>query len=151
MSNSQSCELCGNPGQLRHYPGAVPYTGVWCNACFENLLNQKEEKKYGLAYYNTNTGEEIMDEDVSFNNVHSKLIALSSPGESLILQMPNNKGIDFQINEDLSFNVDYFDYSNEIKLSTTVNKSTVEIILQEFFKETDIRNVLRQFNLKWIE
>lgn len=28
------CEVCGAPGHTRHYPGAVPYTGTWCDRCF---------------------------------------------------------------------------------------------------------------------
>lgn len=25
------CERCGRPGHTRHFPGAVPYTGEWCD------------------------------------------------------------------------------------------------------------------------
>ena len=25
------CEKCGKPGHTRHFPGAVPYTGTWCD------------------------------------------------------------------------------------------------------------------------
>lgn len=25
------CEKCGKPGHARHFPGAVPYTGAWCD------------------------------------------------------------------------------------------------------------------------
>ena len=25
------CETCGRPGHTRHFPGAVPYTGPWCD------------------------------------------------------------------------------------------------------------------------
>ena len=25
------CQVCGRPGHLRHFPGAVPYTGAWCD------------------------------------------------------------------------------------------------------------------------
>jgi hypothetical protein len=25
------CERCGRPGHTRHFPGAVPYTGCWCD------------------------------------------------------------------------------------------------------------------------
>ncbi len=25
------CEKCGKPGHTRHFPGAVPYTGCWCD------------------------------------------------------------------------------------------------------------------------
>jgi hypothetical protein len=25
------CEKCGQPGHVRHFPGAVPYTGSWCD------------------------------------------------------------------------------------------------------------------------
>lgn len=25
------CQVCGRPGHIRHHPGAVPYTGSWCD------------------------------------------------------------------------------------------------------------------------
>lgn len=25
------CQTCGRPGHTRHFPGAVPYTGCWCD------------------------------------------------------------------------------------------------------------------------
>ena len=25
------CKVCGRPGHTRHFPGAVPYTGSWCD------------------------------------------------------------------------------------------------------------------------
>lgn len=28
------CELCSQPGHLRHAPGAAPYTGAWCDSCY---------------------------------------------------------------------------------------------------------------------
>jgi hypothetical protein len=28
------CERCGAMGHMRHYPGAVPYTGSWCDRCY---------------------------------------------------------------------------------------------------------------------
>jgi hypothetical protein len=24
------CHVCGKPGHLQHFPGAVPFTGAWC-------------------------------------------------------------------------------------------------------------------------
>src|ERR1051325_9160950 len=29
------CERCGQPGHTRHFPGAVPYTGAWCDRCYK--------------------------------------------------------------------------------------------------------------------
>jgi hypothetical protein len=31
------CERCGAPGQTRHFPGPVPYTGAWCDRCYRIL------------------------------------------------------------------------------------------------------------------
>jgi hypothetical protein len=31
------CERCGAPGHTRHYPGAVPHTGAWCDRCYQIL------------------------------------------------------------------------------------------------------------------
>jgi hypothetical protein len=28
-----SCARCGKPGTLRHFPGPIPYSGVWCDRC----------------------------------------------------------------------------------------------------------------------
>jgi hypothetical protein len=25
------CQRCGAPGHTRHFPGAIPYTGCWCD------------------------------------------------------------------------------------------------------------------------
>jgi hypothetical protein len=25
------CAVCGKPGHLRHFPGAAPFTGSWCD------------------------------------------------------------------------------------------------------------------------
>jgi hypothetical protein len=33
------CELCGQPGHARHFPGAVPYTGAWCDSCYKRVGN----------------------------------------------------------------------------------------------------------------
>ena len=32
-----TCEVCGAPGHTRHYPGARPYTGSWCDACYRRV------------------------------------------------------------------------------------------------------------------
>jgi hypothetical protein len=31
------CEKCGEPGHLRHFPGAVPYTGSWCDKHYRRV------------------------------------------------------------------------------------------------------------------
>lgn len=31
------CEVCGEPGHTRHYPGPVPYTGTWCDTHYGKL------------------------------------------------------------------------------------------------------------------
>lgn len=29
-----SCQTCGRPGHIRHFPGPVPFTGSWCDFHF---------------------------------------------------------------------------------------------------------------------
>ena len=29
------CDDCGEFGHTRHYPGPVPFTGSWCDTCYE--------------------------------------------------------------------------------------------------------------------
>jgi uncharacterized membrane protein len=31
------CERCGQPGHTQHFPGPVPYTGAWCDACLPKV------------------------------------------------------------------------------------------------------------------
>jgi hypothetical protein len=31
------CDWCGQPGHTRHFPGAVPSTGTWCDAHYRRL------------------------------------------------------------------------------------------------------------------
>ena len=30
-----TCERCGKPGHTSHHPGPVPYTGSWCDRCYQ--------------------------------------------------------------------------------------------------------------------
>ena len=32
------CMVCGKPGHLRHFPGAVPFTGAWCDKHYRRTL-----------------------------------------------------------------------------------------------------------------
>lgn len=32
-----TCQTCGAPGHVRHYPGSAPYSGSWCDACHAAL------------------------------------------------------------------------------------------------------------------
>lgn len=34
------CQRCGAPGHTRHFPGPVPYTGAWCDACYRVVGRQ---------------------------------------------------------------------------------------------------------------
>ncbi len=31
------CGICNNPGHISHHPGGIPYTGSWCDLCYERL------------------------------------------------------------------------------------------------------------------
>jgi len=33
------CQVCGKPGHTRHFPGAVPYTGSWCDRHYRRARN----------------------------------------------------------------------------------------------------------------
>ena len=34
------CQRCGALGHTRHFPGPVPYTGAWCDACYRTIFWQ---------------------------------------------------------------------------------------------------------------
>jgi len=31
------CRICGKPGHTRHFPGAVPFTGAWCDKHYHRV------------------------------------------------------------------------------------------------------------------
>ena len=45
------CEVCKKPGHARHYPGPVPYTGAWCDECY-----QKEAEHAAKRFGDSRTG-----------------------------------------------------------------------------------------------
>ncbi|GMW03841.1 MAG: hypothetical protein AMXMBFR84_49750 [Candidatus Hydrogenedentota bacterium] len=42
------CDVCGSPGHTRPYPGPRPFTGCWCDRCFEQL---DRGNAIGVAFY----------------------------------------------------------------------------------------------------
>ena len=38
------CEVCGKPGHTQHFPGAVPYTGAWCDNCLKRVARHHQIK-----------------------------------------------------------------------------------------------------------
>lgn len=38
------CEICHKPGHVQHFPGAVPYTGTWCDDCFIKVARKQQIK-----------------------------------------------------------------------------------------------------------
>ena len=48
-----TCQVCGEPGHCRHFPGPLPYTGAWCEAHYAVLNDRMQAaedaaKPYGL-------------------------------------------------------------------------------------------------------
>lgn len=37
------CEVCGQPGHMRHTPIPAPYTGAWCDDCYDSLANDYDD------------------------------------------------------------------------------------------------------------
>jgi hypothetical protein len=37
-THDSRCEVCGRSGQVRHFPGASPTSGTWCEAHYRRLL-----------------------------------------------------------------------------------------------------------------
>ena len=38
------CDICSEPGHTQHFPGAVSYTGSWCDNCFSRLRKKQRIK-----------------------------------------------------------------------------------------------------------
>ncbi len=36
-AHCSTCEVCGRPGHLRHFPGSAPVTGSWCTLHYWRL------------------------------------------------------------------------------------------------------------------
>lgn len=43
------CSICGKPGHIQHFPGPIPYTGIWCDHCVK-ILYFKRKVKAVLTY-----------------------------------------------------------------------------------------------------
>lgn len=43
-----TCERCGAAGHTRHFPGAVPATGAWCDRCYSVVAWQHRMKLIAL-------------------------------------------------------------------------------------------------------
>ncbi len=39
------CEICNKPGHTQHFPGAVPYTGTWCDVCLKKIARRQRIKE----------------------------------------------------------------------------------------------------------
>ncbi len=45
------CETCGRPGHTRHFPGAVPYTGTWCDRHYRRAMILHPLGRIGVMIY----------------------------------------------------------------------------------------------------
>ena len=43
-----TCERCGEPGHTRHFPGPVPVTGAWCDACYRHVGRRHRVLRWGV-------------------------------------------------------------------------------------------------------
>lgn len=42
-----TCRVCGRPGHTRHFPGAAPYTGAWCDFHYLRTALLHPNGRYG--------------------------------------------------------------------------------------------------------
>jgi hypothetical protein len=45
------CEVCGCPGHMRHFPGAVPYTGSWCDWHYRRVALTHPASSLGCLFW----------------------------------------------------------------------------------------------------
>jgi hypothetical protein len=45
------CDKCGKPGHTRHFPGAVPYTGTWCEKHYRQTMIIHPLGRIGIILY----------------------------------------------------------------------------------------------------
>lgn len=45
------CQSCGRPGHTRHFPGASPYTGSWCDRHYRQLMFVHPLGVYGQFFW----------------------------------------------------------------------------------------------------
>lgn len=43
-----TCDRCGQPGHIGHFPGPVPYTGTWCDRCYRVVGMRHTVLRYGI-------------------------------------------------------------------------------------------------------
>jgi hypothetical protein len=45
------CDKCGKPGHVRHFPGAVPFTGAWCERHYRRAMILHPLGRIGILLY----------------------------------------------------------------------------------------------------
>jgi hypothetical protein len=45
------CQTCKKPGHIRHFPGAIPYTGCWCDYHYRLISLIHPLGSYGSLLY----------------------------------------------------------------------------------------------------
>jgi len=45
------CDRCGKPGHIRHFPGALPFTGTWCERHYRQAMILHPLRRIGVILY----------------------------------------------------------------------------------------------------
>ncbi|HKI62480.1 MAG TPA: hypothetical protein VKA31_09325, partial [Mariprofundaceae bacterium] len=45
------CDKCGKPGHTRHFPGAAPFTGTWCERHYRQAMILHPLGRIGILLY----------------------------------------------------------------------------------------------------
>ncbi len=139
------CELCGDPGHTRHYPGPVPITGVWCDTCYQVQAHKAPIRTPGVWYFDAETLEEkIIDNDAELNKetLQMKLRNLRTPRSALIIELPTKIGIDFFLKKDGVLDMEFSDHHSGLFGKGDIDLKVAELALSILLEQGDIRRTM---------
>jgi hypothetical protein len=139
------CDLCGDPGHTRHYPGPVPVTGAWCDVCYQVQAHKAPVRDTGAWYFNGETLEERHnDYDANLNEKALQVLfhSLITPRSALIIEIPAKLSVDFFVKKNGLFDIEFGDHPRGLFGKSTVDLKVAELVLSIMLKQGDLRQAV---------
>ena len=138
------CDMCGDPGHGRHFPGPVPVTGAWCDICYRIQAHKGPIRAVGAWYFDASDGEEqsIEYDGNAARTLHSLLYGLRTPKSALIVELPSKTGIDFFVKKNGLIDMEYSDPRRGLWGEGEVDLGIAELALSTLLNQGNFRQVM---------
>lgn len=139
------CELCGDLGHTRHYPGPVPVTGAWCDICYQVQAHKAPVRDAGAWYFNSESlAEQSRAYDSSLNEeaLQRLLQGLRTPRSALIIEIPAKLSVDFFVRRDGLLDIEFGDHARGLFGRSTADLKVAELVMFALLENRDIRQTV---------